>query len=47
MTMERLTVVGAPASWTGHDQHIAGSKKDWDRLDVPSETTDKEYGSVP
>lgn len=45
--MGRPTVVGASASWTRHDQGVARSEEDWDRLGVSSETADKEYGRVP
>jgi len=43
----RDPMVGTSASWARHDQDVAGSEEDWDRLSVPSETTDKEYGCVP
>jgi hypothetical protein len=40
-------MVGTSASWARHDQDVAGSEEDRDRLSVPSKTTDKEYGRVP
>lgn len=33
-------MVGASADWTRHDQDVAGSEENWDRLSVASETPD-------